>query len=202
MGEGARRNSTINIIVLFYLIMISIHRDLKPENVLLDATGNLPPLPSLLHPSIPPSLPLPLLLMLILLLGHCVLTDFGFAKENVLTPESCSSFCGTLEYMGKYTKSPTSKNSLSPLFAAPEVVKKSKYGKPAGNFIFIFFWLLIYSYYIFLYIFIFSTGHTDNVFRLVECWDPALRHACWTGIAHPSLLFVSSPSVSPPLSLT
>jgi serine/threonine protein kinase len=60
-----------------------IHRDLKPENVLLDSTG------------------------------HCLLTDFGFAKENVLTPESCTSFCGTLEYM------------------APEVVKKSKYGKPA-----------------------------------------------------------------------
>jgi serine/threonine protein kinase len=60
-----------------------IHRDLKPENVLLDPSG------------------------------HCVLTDFGFAKENVMTPESCSSFCGTLEYM------------------APEVVKKSKYGKPA-----------------------------------------------------------------------
>jgi len=60
-----------------------IHRDLKPENVLLDSSG------------------------------HCVLTDFGFAKENVLTLESCSSFCGTLEYM------------------APEVVKKSKYGKPA-----------------------------------------------------------------------
>jgi len=60
-----------------------IHRDLKPENVLLDSSG------------------------------HCVLTDFGFAKENVLTPESCTSFCGTLEYM------------------APEVVKKSKYGKPA-----------------------------------------------------------------------
>jgi len=59
------------------------HRDLKPENVLLDPSG------------------------------HCLLTDFGFAKENVLTPESCSSFCGTLEYM------------------APEVVKKSKYGKPA-----------------------------------------------------------------------
>jgi serine/threonine protein kinase len=60
-----------------------IHRDLKPENCLLDASG------------------------------HCVLTDFGFAKENVITPESCSSFCGTLEYM------------------APEVVKKNKYGKPA-----------------------------------------------------------------------
>lgn len=60
-----------------------IHRDLKPENVLLDSTG------------------------------HCLLTDFGFAKENVLTADSCSSFCGTLEYM------------------APEVVKKSKYGKAA-----------------------------------------------------------------------
>ena len=60
-----------------------IHRDLKPENVLLDSTG------------------------------HTVLTDFGFAKENVLTPECCSSFCGTLEYM------------------APEVVKKNKYGKAA-----------------------------------------------------------------------
>lgn len=60
-----------------------IHRDLKPENVLLDSSG------------------------------HCVLTDFGFAKEDVLTPESCSSFCGTLEYM------------------APEVVKKNKYGKAA-----------------------------------------------------------------------
>lgn len=60
-----------------------IHRDLKPENVLLDSSG------------------------------HCVLTDFGFAKEDVLTGESCSSFCGTLEYM------------------APEVVKKNKYGKLA-----------------------------------------------------------------------
>lgn len=60
-----------------------IHRDLKPENCLLDSSG------------------------------HCVLTDFGFAKENVITPDSCSSFCGTLEYM------------------APEVVKKNKYGKPA-----------------------------------------------------------------------
>jgi serine/threonine protein kinase len=60
-----------------------IHRDLKPENVLLDASG------------------------------HVVLTDFGFAKENVTTGESCSSFCGTLEYM------------------APEVVKKNKYGKAA-----------------------------------------------------------------------
>jgi len=60
-----------------------IHRDLKPENCLLDSSG------------------------------HCVLTDFGFAKENVTSLESCSSFCGTLEYM------------------APEVVKKNKYGKPA-----------------------------------------------------------------------
>jgi len=60
-----------------------IHRDLKPENCLLDAKG------------------------------HCVLTDFGFAKENVTDPESCSSFCGTLEYM------------------APEVIKKKKYGKAA-----------------------------------------------------------------------
>jgi len=60
-----------------------IHRDLKPENCLLDSAG------------------------------HCVLTDFGFAKENVSDPDSCSSFCGTLEYM------------------APEVVKKGKYGKAA-----------------------------------------------------------------------
>lgn len=60
-----------------------IHRDLKPENCLLDSKG------------------------------HCVLTDFGFAKENVSDPDSCSSFCGTLEYM------------------APEVVKKNKYGKAA-----------------------------------------------------------------------
>jgi len=60
-----------------------IHRDLKPENCLLDRAG------------------------------HCVLTDFGFAKENVSSPDSCSSFCGTLEYM------------------APEVVKKNKYGKAA-----------------------------------------------------------------------
>lgn len=60
-----------------------IHRDLKPENVLLSAQG------------------------------HCVLTDFGFAKENVVDPDSCSSFCGTLEYM------------------APEVIKKNRYGKAA-----------------------------------------------------------------------
>eukprot|EP01111_Echinosteliopsis_oligospora_P006567 TRINITY_DN2077_c0_g1_i1.p1 TRINITY_DN2077_c0_g1~~TRINITY_DN2077_c0_g1_i1.p1 ORF type:complete len:435 (+),score=104.41 TRINITY_DN2077_c0_g1_i1:159-1463(+) len=59
-----------------------IHRDLKPENCLLDSSG------------------------------HCVLTDFGFAKENVKSLD-CSSFCGTLEYM------------------APEVVKKNKYGKSA-----------------------------------------------------------------------
>jgi len=60
-----------------------IHRDLKPENVLVGADG------------------------------HCVLTDFGFAKENVTDPDSCQSFCGTLEYM------------------APEVIKKNRYGKPA-----------------------------------------------------------------------
>jgi len=60
-----------------------IHRDLKPENVLLDSEG------------------------------HVRLTDFGFAKDNVMDLDSCSSFCGTLEYM------------------APEVVKKNRYGKPA-----------------------------------------------------------------------
>lgn len=60
-----------------------IHRDLKPENVLLDSEG------------------------------HIRLTDFGFAKDNVMDLDSCSSFCGTLEYM------------------APEVIKKNRYGKPA-----------------------------------------------------------------------
>lgn len=72
------------VIALAHLHSLNIvHRDLKPENVLVDSTG------------------------------HIVLTDFGFAKENVLTPDACSSFCGTLEYM------------------APEVVKKSKYGMAA-----------------------------------------------------------------------
>jgi len=60
-----------------------IHRDLKPENVLLSADG------------------------------HCVLTDFGFAKQDVTDPDSCQSFCGTLEYM------------------APEVIQKNRYGKAA-----------------------------------------------------------------------
>jgi len=60
-----------------------IHRDLKPENVLLDAEG------------------------------HVVLTDFGFAKENVKAGDSAGSFCGTFEYM------------------APEVIAKNRYGKPA-----------------------------------------------------------------------
>jgi serine/threonine protein kinase len=57
-----------------------IHRDLKPENILLDRHG------------------------------HVVLTDFGFAKENVST-DSATSFCGTIAYM------------------APEMIQGKRYGK-------------------------------------------------------------------------
>ncbi|EGC31721.1 hypothetical protein DICPUDRAFT_39515 [Dictyostelium purpureum] len=57
-----------------------IHRDLKPENILIDSDG------------------------------HCILTDFGLAKEDVIE-ESSGSFCGTLEYM------------------APEMIQSKAYGK-------------------------------------------------------------------------
>lgn len=58
-----------------------IHRDLKPENILLDSEG------------------------------HVILTDFGFAKENICDDQSAGSWCGTLAYM------------------APEMIRGQKYGK-------------------------------------------------------------------------
>ncbi|KYQ88168.1 putative protein serine/threonine kinase [Tieghemostelium lacteum] len=57
-----------------------IHRDLKPENILIDSQG------------------------------HCVLTDFGLAKEQV-TDDSTGSMCGTLEY------------------TSPEMIQGKNYGK-------------------------------------------------------------------------
>ncbi|KAF2073783.1 hypothetical protein CYY_004917 [Polysphondylium violaceum] len=57
-----------------------VHRDLKPENILLDSQG------------------------------HCILTDFGLAKEEVID-DSHNSFCGTLEYQ------------------APEMIQGKSYGK-------------------------------------------------------------------------
>eukprot|EP01132_Coremiostelium_polycephalum_P004193 gene4193-5248_t len=58
-----------------------VHRDLKPENILLDSEG------------------------------HCILTDFGLAKEQVVDDSSVGSLCGTFEYM------------------APEMINGKAYGK-------------------------------------------------------------------------
>lgn len=55
----------------------------QPENVLLDARG------------------------------HVVLTDFGFAKNNVQATTETRTFCGTAQYM------------------APEMIQRSGHGKVA-----------------------------------------------------------------------
>lgn len=58
-------------------------RDLKPENILLDEEG------------------------------HICLTDFGFAKAEVVRHDQTRTFCGTVHYM------------------APEIVRKCGHGKAA-----------------------------------------------------------------------
>ena len=59
-----------------------IYRDLKPENILIDEKG------------------------------YIKLTDFGLAKDDVLSEKNTDTICGTSDYL------------------APEVIKGEKYGKP------------------------------------------------------------------------
>jgi len=59
-----------------------IYRDLKPENVVLDGQG------------------------------HCILTDFGLAKQDITNNNPTHTFCGTPEYL------------------APEIIKGKGHSKP------------------------------------------------------------------------